>query len=230
MVCNYGIGVPAKTTCDEELSVEDSNRTPFITYYPATSEVIEDVKKCLKAVRCRHRQLSLFDDDNGPCSGTVESCLKGRSGLRFIQPSQLRSIARSDDSPIDIEASRCKIDTILCSINASFACQERIRRCLPLLDLFDDDGVETTARYDRRPPIQECECAEDLILSDGNRGGCGEWQEDGEEIADEPSCLVKSSPCVVLGPAGVIEVSVPTKKLNGMVHRSFQLCKLSDQV
>ena len=203
MVCNYAVGTATKTTCDEETK----DQPTFITYYHATSEVIEDVKKCLAAVRCR-RQLQ-----GQNCNQDVERCLQAKSGLRFLDPSHLKTVARSDDSPIDVEASKCKIDSILCSINASFACKERVRRCLPLLDLVGDGSNNVR-------PLSECECA-DIILADGSRGSdCSEEDEDGDRF-----CYVKRSPCVTVDNEGSVEVSRPIKKLNDLIHKSYQLCR-----
>ena len=72
-----------------------------------------------------------------------------KSGLPFIRSGRLRSVARSSGfsggSPVEVEASKCKIDTILCNLEeadsaratsaaASAGCRERTLRCLPLLD------------------------------------------------------------------------------------------------
>ena len=70
-----------------------------------------------------------------------------KSGLPFIRSGRLRSVARSSgfSSPVEVEASKCKIDTILCNLKeadsaratsaaASAGCRERTLRCLPLLD------------------------------------------------------------------------------------------------
>ena len=83
---------------------------------------------------------------------SVEECLVAKSGLPFIRSGRLRAVARSTgfSSPVEIEASRCKIDTILCNLEetdssaaltaasaaamASSGCRERTIRCLPLLD------------------------------------------------------------------------------------------------
>ena len=63
MVCNYAIGMADKTSCDVN-SVEGNATRPgngsFISYYTATSQVIEDIKLCLGAIKCRTRQLD-FD-------------------------------------------------------------------------------------------------------------------------------------------------------------------------
>ena len=79
---------------------------------------------------------------------SVEDCLVAKSGLPFIRSGRLRSVARSSGfsgSPVEVEASKCKIDTILCNLKeadsaratsaaASAGCRERTLRCLPLLD------------------------------------------------------------------------------------------------
>lgn len=218
MVCNYAVGTVGKSSC--ETTTEMANHTSYITYYSAPAQVIEDVKKCLNAVKCRRKRQFRTTG----CNREVEECLAAESGLKFLQPSQLRSVARSTDSglsPIDVEASKCKIDTILCSLNASFACKERIRRCLPLLDLF-----ESESENGRNGIVHECQCADDIILADGTFGKCT----DDAEIVGRRSCLVKESPCVVLGSEGQdgggisIEVSVPVEKLGNLIHQSYALC------
>ena len=67
MVCNYAIGEAERTSCDglDEWGEEKegarlppaNNGSSFISYYAATSQVIEDIKLCLGAIRCRRRQL-----------------------------------------------------------------------------------------------------------------------------------------------------------------------------
>ena len=99
----------------------------------------------------------------GPCHScrtvalthcSVEDCLVAKSGLPFIGSGRLRSVARSTgfSSPVEVEASRCKIDTILCNLEetasatstaASSGCRERTIRCLPLLD----DAQESMKHY-----------------------------------------------------------------------------------
>ena len=127
MVCNYAIGVPGKTMCANDTSntISLHKQKQFIRYYHASAEVIGDVKKCLGAVRCARRskahQLKLIGGSTrgniDPCTNNVESCLIGKSGLKFISPSKLQDVARSNDiGVIDLEASKCKIDTILCRL------------------------------------------------------------------------------------------------------------------
>eukprot|EP00095_Tigriopus_kingsejongensis_P004672 maker-scaffold1703_size30640-snap-gene-0.8 protein:Tk04672 transcript:maker-scaffold1703_size30640-snap-gene-0.8-mRNA-1 annotation:"venom allergen 3-like" len=208
LVCNYGLGVAQKTTCSNGTTFmgPNANHTSYITYYTAPSQVIEDVKACLNAVKCRRRQLD-FMTQSQKCGDQVEHCLTAKSGLKFIKPAKLRKMARSGNSPIEIEASKCKIDTILCTLNASFACEERIRRCLPLLDLLNPDS-------ESNPNLVECQCS-NLVLADGTQGDCSQ--------VDVPSqkrfCYVQQSPCVTLGGSQVIEVSQPDSKLNGLVHK-----------
>lgn len=213
MVCNYGIGVANETTCsdtqptEEEALEDDGNNISYITYYAAPSQVIQDVKSCLDAVACRRRQLD-------PCNDRVEECLSAKSGLPFLKPLDLKKVSarRSDvvnGSPIDIEASKCKIDTILCSLNSSFSCRDRLRHCVPLLD-DGDAGSDGTV---------ECACA-DIVLANGSRGDCSETDESGQ-----PFCFVKRSPCVAIGPRGEVEASRPEGRLNGLVHKSRLLCK-----
>ena len=70
MVCNYAIGEAERTSCDVNSLEGDgadevakpANGSSFISYYTATSQVIEDIKLCLGAIRCRRRQLD-FDID-----------------------------------------------------------------------------------------------------------------------------------------------------------------------
>lgn len=127
MVCNYAIGVPSKTTCSKEnnsLRVKSSMvHKQFIKYYHASAGVIHDVKKCLQAVRCKRmnkklKNLKLIEGrgESNFCGNDVETCLAGKSGLQFVKPSKLRDVARSTDyvGVVDLEASKCKIDTILC--------------------------------------------------------------------------------------------------------------------
>ena len=64
MVCNYAIGKAERTSCDAN-SVEgnvtrSAGNASFISYYAASSQVIEDIKLCLGAISCRRRQLD-FD-------------------------------------------------------------------------------------------------------------------------------------------------------------------------
>ena len=80
-----------------------------------------------------------------------------KSGLPFVGSSRLRAFARSSgfSSPVEVEASRCKIDTILCNLEetdsaaastATSGCRERTIRCLPLLD----DAQESTNLFSVR--------------------------------------------------------------------------------
>ena len=61
MVCNYAIGEAERTSCDanslEKGEKANNGSASFISYYAATSQVIEDIKLCLGAIRCRRRQL-----------------------------------------------------------------------------------------------------------------------------------------------------------------------------
>ena len=208
MVCNYGVGIVSKTTCDQL----KKNET-LVKYFTVTSEVIQDVKSCLEAVRCRRRRrkfLKTFSVDekpneNDPCGQDVRRCLQGRSGLKFLDATKLRSVARSNDyTPIDVEATKCKIDTILCSLNSTLACQDRLEFCLPLMDI-DPDGQVL------------CECA-DLVLADGTRGDCSA-KIDGAEF-----CFVKQSPCVSIDPTGNLEMSKPYKPTDGLLHYTHYIC------
>ena len=83
-----------------------------------------------------------------------------KSGLPFVRSSRLRAVARSSgfSSPVEVEASKCKIDTILCNLKeadsaratsaaASSGCRERTLRCLPLLD----DAQGPMIRFSVRP-------------------------------------------------------------------------------
>ena len=130
MVCNYAIGVPSKTMCSKDndsLKIESSSvHKQFIKYYHASAGVIRDVKKCLQAVRCERRskklkKMKLIEGRGGTklCGSNVERCLAGKSGLAFVKPSRLQDVARSADLEVgivDLEASKCKIDTILCRL------------------------------------------------------------------------------------------------------------------
>ena len=80
MVCNYAIGEAERTSCDVNSLEGDEeggkvarpvNGSSFISYYTATSQVIEDIKLCLGAIRCRRRQLD-FDVESG--TGGGRSC------------------------------------------------------------------------------------------------------------------------------------------------------------
>ena len=130
MVCNYAIGVPKRTMCSKSagdgLKIKSSSvHKQFIKYYHASPGVIRDVKKCLQAVRCERRskklkELKLYKGRGGNkrCGTNVERCLAGKSGLAFVKPSKLPDVARSTDLEafVDLEASKCKIDTILCRL------------------------------------------------------------------------------------------------------------------
>ena len=133
MVCNYAIGVPSKTTCSKDNSFKiksSSVHKQFIKYYHASAGVISDVKKCLQAVRCKRQNKKIKNvkliegrGESNSCGNDVESCLAGKSGLQFVKPSRLRDVARATDyvGVVDLEASKCKIDTILCrSLNLYF--------------------------------------------------------------------------------------------------------------
>lgn len=223
MVCNYGVGLATKTTCDNMTKAEGGDGT-MIKYYTVTSEVIKDVKSCLEAVRCRRRRRKLFktyligeEEENysDPCGGDVQQCLNGRSGLKFVDATKLRSVARSnDDLPIAVEAAKCKIDTILCSLNSTLACQERLEHCLPLIDIAGGQNVL-------------CECS-DLVLSDGTRGDCSQTLPDiSLENMERPFCFVRQSPCVTIADAeagGRLELSRPYSETNGLVHYSHAIC------
>lgn len=222
MVCNYGIGVASKTSCDNITDVVGDDGT-FIKYYTVTSEVIRDVKACLAAVRCRRRRRRLFktfdvatktmDEEDDPCKQDVQICLNGKSGLKFIDASKLRSVARSNDiSPIDVEAAKCKLDTILCGLNSTQTCFDRLRKCLPLLE------IETSEESD----VVQCECG-NLVLADGTHGDCTE-EVDYDDL-NGPFCFVKHSPCVHIDPSsGYIETSKPYERANGLLHYTHGLC------
>ena len=98
-----------------------------------------------------------------------------KSGLPFIGPGRLRAVARSSgfSSPVEVEASRCKIDSILCKLeeapsaaaaaateassvsSMSSGCRERTVRCLPLLD----DAQEPTNQFSLHfQAIHVCHC------------------------------------------------------------------------
>ena len=78
MVCNYAIGEAKRSSCDDVNSLEEGevkgpvNGTSFISYYAATSQVIEDIKLCLGAIRCRRRQLDF--SVGGLSGGGGRSC------------------------------------------------------------------------------------------------------------------------------------------------------------
>ncbi len=239
MVCDYGVGRANKTTCDDDNVQGDLAREaeeiPFITYYQAPEQVIKDVKKCLTAVRCRRRQLRLAssgddNDINDECpSSIVDRCLSAPSGLRFIPMRQLRNFARSSSSAVDlseladVEASRCKIDTILCSLNSdAFACDARVGRCLPLLESNATSTATATAPPRRRPLLFECECVDGLVLADGTRGG--DCQGNDEDNESDSYCLVRRSPCIALGLDGQVELSTPDARLGSLIHRSRLAC------
>ena len=77
MVCNYAIGEAERTSCDanslEEANNGSNNGSSFISYYAATSQVIEDIKLCLGAISCRRRQLD-FDFQARVGGGGGRSC------------------------------------------------------------------------------------------------------------------------------------------------------------
>ena len=64
MVCNYAIGKAERTSCDansvEGNATRSAGNASFISYYAASSQVIEDIKLCLGAISCRRRQID-FD-------------------------------------------------------------------------------------------------------------------------------------------------------------------------
>ena len=220
MVCNYGVGLASKTTCDS-LTKKQNNET-LIKYYSVTSEIIKDVKTCLEAVRCRRRRRKFFKTftqdeavqerrSDDPCSADVRQCLSGRSGLKFVDATKLKSVARSVDlQPIDMEAAKCKIDTILCSLNSTSICKERLEYCLPLIDVDSEDGKVL------------CECA-DLVLTDGTHGDCTEKLPDRDGLLKE-FCFVKQSPCVSIDPAGHLEMSQPYNETEGLLHYTHLIC------
>ena len=81
MVCNYAIGNADRTSCDHvSNSLEGDKVTKpvngsslsFISYYTATSQVIEDIKLCLGAIRCRNRRR--LDFESGGSGGGGRSC------------------------------------------------------------------------------------------------------------------------------------------------------------
>ena len=238
MVCNYGVGLTTRTSCDDMTKNTinggggQGQQGTFIKYFTVTSEVIRDVKACLEAVRCRRRKKKLFKTSvlrsrqdesastNDACSEDVQKCLNGRSGLRFVDATKLRSVARSnEDRPIDVEAAKCKIDTILCGLNTTLACKERLEHCLPL--------IEIEANADQVGSNVLCECS-DLILSDGTRGDCSQdliASTDQYEVG-KPFCFVKQSPCVIIDPndGGHLELSRPYANTNGLLHYTTSIC------
>ena len=135
----------------------------------------------------------------------VQHCLAGKSGLKFINPSQTSHSARSSDSSIS-KLSRCKLDSILCGIfNSSnrASCSDRLENCRSLI-------------YGN----EECECA-DLVLSDGRRGDCSNPDPDSNRVF----CFVKTSPCVVRDESGtVVETSIPVSNSNRLLHLSYKAC------
>jgi hypothetical protein len=85
MVCNYAIGKIGKTSCsngDEANAVEGGgNETiSYITYYPASSQVIDDMKACLSAVRCSRRRQIDFGDYNTLPGGDGDAMASGSGG------------------------------------------------------------------------------------------------------------------------------------------------------
>jgi len=214
MVCNYGVGVASKTTCDNLKNKSVQKNETTIKYYTVTPDIIKDVKACLEAVRCRRRRRKFLrtfptdlEDRNDPCGEDVRRCLGGRSGLRFLDATKLRSVARSNEfMPIDMEATKCKIDTILCSLNSTSFCKDRLEYCLPLMDFKGQEGQVL------------CECA-NLILADGMRGDCS------QEIDEKKYCFVKQSPCVSIDPEGHLELSKPHPNIqDGLIHYTHLMC------
>ena len=116
----------------------------------------------LSVHRCRRRHRG-FTGRSDPCETDVEKCLDAKSGLAFIKGAQARAagVGRSNDLPTgsaDLEASKCKIDTILCGLdggnglvevtegqNATAACSHRIRKCLPLLNIESGPKLKADA-------------------------------------------------------------------------------------
>ena len=225
MVCNYGVGLASKTTCDnvEKAEENEANETA-VKYFTVTSDVIKDVKACLAAVRCKRRRRKLFKTftanempmENDPCSQDVKTCLSGKSGLKFVDATRLKSVARSNElRPIDVEASKCKIDTILCSLNSTRVCKERLEYCLPLID------IEATEK-DGNAVL--CECA-NLVLADGTRGDCSATVLDPEIGLERPFCFVKVAPCVSIDPSGgQLELSRPYQEADGLLHYTHTIC------
>ena len=222
MVCNYGVGKISKTTCDKMKTGDEEQKT-MIKYYTVTSEIIKDVKACLEAVRCRRRRRKFLKtfasdviDQNDPCGQDVKTCLSGQSGLKFVDATNLRSVARSSEfRSIDVEATKCKIDTILCSLNSTFTCRERLEYCLPLIDFEGHDKGQGQ-------PL--CECA-DLTLSDGTRGDCSEKLLNKNTGREDYFCFVKQSPCVSIDLGGRLEMSKPyLEAVSGLLHYTHLLC------
>ena len=225
MVCNYGVGLASgQTTCDNV--EEKAKNETSVKYFTVTSEVIKDVKACLTAVRCRRRRRKLFKtfranempSENDPCSQDVKTCLSGKSGLKFVDATRLKSVARSNElRPIDVEASKCKIDTILCSLNSTRACQERLEYCLPLIDIEASEADAEVGNV-------LCECA-NLVLADGTRGDCSQTILDSESGELKGFCFVKQSPCVSIDPTGGrLELSRPYPEADGLLHYTHTIC------
>ena len=222
MVCNYGVGLTTRTSCDNMTKSGNNENGTFIKYFTVTSEVIRDVKSCLEAVRCRRRKKKLFktfersdQSLNDPCTTDVQQCLNGRSGLKFVDATKLKSVARSnEDRPIDVEAAKCKIDTILCGLNSTLACKERLEHCLPLIEIEAGRGSNVL-----------CECS-DLTLADGTRGDCSQKIFNPDFAREQPFCFVKQSPCVVIDPkdGGHLELSRPYSDSNDLLHYTHFLC------
>ena len=212
-----------QTTCDNV--EEKAKNETSVKYFTVTSEVIKDVKACLTAVRCRRRRRKLFKtfranempSENDPCSQDVKTCLSGKSGLKFVDATRLKSVARSNElRPIDVEASKCKIDTILCSLNSTRACQERLEYCLPLIDIEANEANEVGNVL--------CECA-NLVLADGTRGDCSQTILDSESGELKGFCFVKQSPCVSIDPTGGrLELSRPYPEADGLLHYTHTIC------
>ena len=75
MVCNYAIGESDRSSCD--VSGADGEDDPSrVAYYYATSQIIEDVKECLAAVRCRQKRINSlnFDDSEDEDIGAANNC------------------------------------------------------------------------------------------------------------------------------------------------------------
>ena len=224
MVCNYGVGLASGQTACDNVEEKRKNETS-VKYFTVTSEVIKDVKACLTAVRCRRRRRKLFKtfranempSENDPCSQDVKTCLSGKSGLKFVDATRLKSVARSNElRPIDVEASKCKIDTILCSLNSTRACQERLEYCLPLIDIEASEANEVGNVL--------CECA-NLVLADGTRGDCSQTILDSESGELKGFCFVKQSPCVSIDPTGGrLELSRPYPEADGLLHYTHTIC------
>ena len=70
-----------------------------------------------------------------------------KSGLPFIRSGRLRSVARSSGfsgSPVEVEASKCKIDTILCNLKGPF-----INDAYKILGILDLDPLPPLVHISR---------------------------------------------------------------------------------